>query len=239
MMNMKITLLTGRTFDISREAGFDIKVVESARARRLSLRIDTKNRIPILTIPRFCPKSQALAFVKKQKAWIEEKLQKIPEQRYFAAGDKISFNGIELEIRHCPEMRGGVIIEDGFLKVSGEKSFLARRVRDFIKNRAQKILHQMSVEKAAQINCKVNRVVIKDTKSRWGSCSALRNINYNWRIMLAPAEVIDYLVAHEVAHLIHPDHSRAFWRCVADLAQNAEAGRQWLKKNGAKLNEYI
>jgi len=239
MTNMKITLLTGRTFDIVREAGFELKVVESARARRLSLRIDSQKRIPVLTVPRFCSARRALAFVQRQKAWIETRLQKIPERRYFADSDKISLNGIELEIRHCPELRGGVIIEDGFLKVCGEKTFLARRVRDFIKNQAQKVLYELSVQKAAQIDCKVNRVVIKDTKSRWGSCSTLHNINYSWRIMLAPLIVIDYLVAHEVAHLLHPDHSPAFWQCVADLAQDAEQGRIWLKKNAAKLNEYV
>ena len=116
---------------------------------------------------------------------------------------------------------------------------MSRRVKDFIKKQDQKVLWEMSEAKAALIEKKVNRVVIKDTKSRWGSCSSLGNINYSWRIMLAPDFVIDYLVAHETAHLKHPDHSPAFWQCVDVLAKNAADGRKWLKENGSKLNVYI
>jgi len=111
-------------------------------------------------------------------------------------------------------------------------------VRDFIKEQAQKILYERSVEKAVKLGKKVNRVVIKDTTSRWGSCSSLQNINYNWRIMLAPSKVIDYLVAHEVSHLAHQDHSEEFWNCVDELSEDMVFGRNWLKKHGSELNEY-
>lgn len=238
MTNMKITLLTGKTFDIAREAGIELKVVVSERARRLGLRIDAKNRIPVLTVPRKCGRRQALEFVRAQKLWIDEHLRKLPEQKQFADGDKISLNGAELVIRHCPGMRGGVRIENQELRVSGKPEFLARRVRDFIKEQAYNLLSELSAQKAAQIGCRVNRVVIKDTKSRWGSCSSLNNINYSWRIMLAPPKVIDYLTAHEVSHLKYHDHSESFWRCVDALAEDMAFGRSWLKKNGAELNRY-
>ena len=237
-MNMKITLLTGKTFDIAREAGIELEVVCSARAKRLGLRIDAKKRIPVLTVPRFCSRRQALDFVNAQKTWIENHLQQLPEQKLFADGDVIVLAGQELVIRHCPDMRSGTVAENGVLKVSGGKNFLSRRVRDFIKVQAYDCLSELSYQKAQKINCKVNRIVIKDTKSRWGSCSSLNNINYNWRIMLAPVKVIDYLVAHEVAHLKYHDHSDNFWRCVAELAEDAVYGRGWLKKNGAELNRY-
>lgn len=237
-MSMKITLLTGKTFDIAREAGIELKVINSIRAKRLGLRIDSKNRIPVLTIPRFCSRRQALAFVNSQKPWIEEHLQKLPEQKQFADGDIITLAGQELLIKHCPDLRCGVAAEDGILKVSGNKSFLSRRVRDFIKEQAYDYLSELSVQKARKIGCKVNRIVIKDTKSRWGSCSSLNNINYSWRIMLAPSTVIDYLAAHEVSHLKHRDHSDNFWRCVDELAEDAAFGRSWLKKNGSELNRY-
>lgn len=238
-MNMKITLLTGKTFDIAREAGIELKVVCSGRAKRLGLRIDSKKRIPVLTVPRFCSRRQALDFINSQKPWIEEHLQKLPEQKQFADGDEIVLYGQKLVIRHCPEMRAGAAVEEGFLKVSGDISFLPRRVRDYIKKQAYDRLSELSAQKALQIECKINRIVIKDTKSRWGSCSSLNNINYSWRIMLAPLKVIDYLAAHEVAHLKHHDHSENFWRCVEFLAEDAAFGRSWLKKNGAELNRYI
>ena len=239
MTNMKITLLTGKTFDIKNEVGFDVEVVMSNRARLLGLRIDAKKRLPVLTVPKYCSKKQAVKFVTAQKDWIEEHLKKIPQRRPFEAGEKICLNGQELELKHCENLRAGVQIVGEYMLVSGEKAFFSRRVRDFVKEQAQKILYQMSIEKALKIGCKLNRVVIKDTKSRWGSCSSLNNINYNWRIMLAPQKVIDYLTAHEVAHLKHRNHSADFWKCVDDLAEDAEYGRQWLKKNAESLNEYI
>ena len=228
MMNMKITLLTGKTFDIAKQAGFDLKVVVSKQARKLSLRIDAKKRIPVLTVPKYCDKRQ-----------IDFQLSKLSYQKKFADGDKISFNGVEVEISHNAKLRGGVQLKDNKILVSGDVEFLSRRVRDFIKEQAQKILYERSIEKAARIGKKVNRVVIKDTRSRWGSCSSLQNINYNWRIMLAPDKVIDYLVAHEVSHLAHQDHSDAFWECVNTLAEDMVFGRNWLKKHGSELNEYV
>lgn len=239
MTNMKITLLTGKTFDIAKQVGFDLKVVVSKQARRLSLRIDAKKRIPVLTVPKYCNKKQAVEFVQEQKPWIDFQLSKLPYQRQFADGDKISFNGTEVEISHDAKLRGGVQLKDNKILVSGDVEFLSRRVKDFIKEQAQKILYERSIEKAARIGKRVNRVVIKDTRSRWGSCSSLQNINYNWRIMLAPDEVIDYLVAHEVSHLAHQDHSDEFWNCVDTLADDMTFGRNWLKKHGSELNEYV
>lgn len=236
---MKITLLTGKTFDIAKEVGFELKVINSSRAKRLGLRIDAKNRIPVLTVPKLCSRRQAVEFVKAQKKWIDEHLDKLPQQRQFSDGDKICIGGRELVIRHCQALRSGVREENGELLVSGEQTFLSRRVRDYIKIKAQSFLYELSVKKAAQIGCKVNRVVIKDTKSRWGSCSTLCNINYSWRIMLAPMVVIDYLVAHETAHLLHHNHSQSFWSCVDVLAEDAKFGQNWLKKNAAVLNRYV
>ncbi len=236
---MKITLLTGKTFDIAKEVGFSIEVVLSPRAKMLGLRIDAKKRLPVLTIPKYCSKKQAINFVINQKQWIDEHLQKLQIRKPFEEGEKICLNGQDLELKHCATLRAGVQIENGYMLVSGEKCFFSRRVRDFIKEQAQKILYQMSVEKATKLQCKINRIIIKDTKSRWGSCSSLNNINYNWRIMLAPPLVIDYLTAHEVAHLKYQNHSADFWKCVDELAENAGYGRQWLKKNAESLNKYI
>ena len=157
----------------------------------------------------------------------------------FEENEKIYVAGQELIIKHCDKICGGAMVENDILWVSGNKEFLSRRVRDFIKEQAQKYLYELSLQKAEKLGCKINRVVIKDTKSRWGSCSSLNNINYSWRIMLAPLKVIDYLVAHEVSHLEHQDHSAQFWKCVEELTEDCEFGKNWLKKNGRYLNQYI
>lgn len=235
---MKITLLTGKTFDIQAALNMDIKIIKSPKAKRLTLRIDAKERLPILTIPSRCSAKRAVEFVEMHRAWLEENLQKIPAIKHFENGEKISLMGKEYTINHCPQKRCGVMIEEDNIVVSGSKEFLHRRICDFIKKKAQEQLLKKSQTLANKIGCHVNHVSIKDTKSRWGSCSSLENINYNWRICMAPKYVINYLVAHEVSHLLHQDHSREFWQCVKKLCPDAAKGRLWLKNYGKELYRY-
>jgi len=235
---MKITLLTGKTYDIAAAVGFPLKVVKSARAKRLTLRIDQQERLPVLTLPNRCSAKRATEFVLSYKEWIEQALNKLPETRRFTDGIQISFFGRQLTICHAPDKRCGVYEQDGCLFVSGKKEFLHRRVKDYLKKQAQIKLWSLSKQQADKINCRLKDVTIKDTKSRWGSCSSLHNINYNWRISLAPKFVIDYLVAHEVSHLKHQNHSDEFWKCVSELYPQAEEGKSWLRQHGKDLYLY-
>lgn len=235
---MKITLLTGRTFDFKEKFGFNIKVVKSAQAKRLTLRIDEKNHRPILTVPKYCSQTQALKFLEDNHDWMINMLARLPRSTDFSNGETISFFGQKYIILHTPLERR-TYFDDGFLKVSGDSEFLHRRTMDFLKQSALKKLSEMTVKQAKILGCRVSSVAIKDTKSRWGSCSTLGNINYNWRICMAPIHVINYLVCHEVSHLKHPDHSTAFWSCVKDLCPDYEEGRHWLKVKGKDLYKYI
>ena len=232
---MKITLLTGKIYNIQQAFDFPLKVIKSPRAKRLTLRIDAKEHLPVLSIPPRCTQKQAVSFVQTHQDWIIENLKNLPRTSRFVSGQSISLFGEQILIRHAPEKCWGARIEDGILYVSGQSEFTHRRVKDFIKKQAQKIFLTLSQKAAAQIGYDVNDVIIKDTKSRWGSCSSLNNINYNWRLALAPQEVIDYIVAHEVSHLAHQDHSAAFWQCVASLCPNYETGQEWLKQHGKEL----
>lgn len=235
---MKITLLTGKTYDIEAEVGFPLKVIKSPRAKRLTLRIDQQERIPVLTIPNRCSAKRAIDFVSGYQGWIEQSLSKLPESRHFTDGTTISFFGRTLTICHLPQKRCGVLEEDGKLYVSGEREFLHRRVKDYLKKQAQAELWTLSSQQANRLGCPLKDVTIKDTKSRWGSCSSLHNINYNWRISLAPQCVISYMVAHEVSHLKHQDHSGTFWKCVKELYPQAEEGKSWLSHHGKELYLY-
>ena len=235
---MKITLLTGRTFDYAAVLGYDIKVNKSSRTRKLILKVDNKERIPVLTIPRYCSSKKALEFIKSNQEWIDSCLAKIPEIRRFSDGEQISLFGKIYTLQHKPHARAGVFFDGEQICISGQKEFLHRRLRDFIKEQAQKKFYHASEQLAKKIECELNDVCIKDTKSRWGSCSTRNNINYNWRIALAPDFVIKYLIAHEVSHLRHPDHSAFFWNCVASLCPQYKKGRDWLKEHGKELYLY-
>ncbi len=235
---MKITLLTGKTYNIAQNVGFPIKIIKSPRAKKLTLRIDAKEHMPVLSVPRYCPQKKAVAFVLAHKTWIDDSLSRLPQSKPFENGETISLFGNEIIITHAPERRLGAKLEGNRLLVSGEPEFLHRRVKDFIKKKAQSEFLKRSRKYAKKLGETINGVTIKDTKSRWGSCSTLQNINYSWRIALAPDFVINYLMAHEVSHLRHPDHSADFWACVEKLCPGSEKGERWLKEHGKDLYRY-
>ena len=235
---MKITLLTGKIYDIKDELGFDIKVVPSRSIRRLILKIDSKERVPVLSVPHFCSRRKAVKFVNDHMGWIMTELAKIPKAKKFENGDKFLLFGKKVEIFHQADARCGVRLEEDKLVVSGGEEFLHRRVKDYIKKEAQRVFYFESQKLAKRIGKKIIGVSIKDTKSRWGSCSSLNHINYNWRIALAPDYVIAYLLAHEVAHLSFQDHSDEFWSCVNFLNSDWKIGHNWLKKHGKSLYYY-
>ena len=235
---MKITLLTGRTFNLKARLGLDIDVIRSSSAKRLTLRIDEKKHLPVLTIPNRCSAQKAYDFVDSHRDWITNMLARLPQTQKFSAGENITILGQTYQIIHAPEERGGVFFRGEQLVVCGEVEFLHRRVTDFLRHLAYEMFLNASLQQAAKLGCKINNVCIKDTKSRWGSCSNKNNINYNWRVILAPSYVFEYLVCHEVSHLVHPNHSAAFWQCVASLCPNWQEGRRWLKIKGKELYRY-
>ncbi|MBR4106780.1 MAG: M48 family metallopeptidase [Alphaproteobacteria bacterium] len=235
---MKITLLNGPTCDYQNYCGFPLKIVNSLRAKRLSLRIDEKQHIPVLTIPKRCSQRKVKEFLDTNHDWAVNMMARLPAAAKFCDGEKISFWGKDYVIKHCPEEKATGFAGD-VLKVSGGKEFLHRRVMEYLKAQCLKIISEMTVEKAALLGKKVKSVTIKDTRSRWGSCTTSGHISYNWRICMAPVEVIEYLVCHEVSHLKHPDHSAEFWNCVAMLHSAYKETRRWLKTHGKSLYKYI
>ena len=235
---MKITLLTGKTFDLQKAFNLPLKVRSSLKIARLSLRIDTKKRQVILNMPLLCSKKRAYAFVESHLDWIEAHLLKIPVAREFKNNETILLFGQKVTISHIPNSLSSPKLNDNVLEVGGDEVFLHRRVKDYIIKQAKTEFFNRSQQLADKLGCKVNHVTIKDTASRWGSCSTLNNINYNWRIALAPDYVIDYLMAHEVAHLKHRNHSADFWQCVKELCPAYEQGQTWLKKFGKNLYLY-
>lgn len=234
---MKITLLTGKTFDIENAFDFPLKVKTSFKMRRLNLRIDHKKRMVILSMPKLYPKKKAFEFIHSHIDWIEEKLAGLPEIKEFEDGEHISLFGHMITV--CHDISAGAPhLNNNILYVGGQKEFLHRRVKDYIKREAKKIFYQKSKILADKLGCHLEGVTIKDTKSRWGSCSTLKHINYNWRIALAPLPVIDYLMAHETAHLKHQNHAPVFWKTVKELCPTYQENKDWLTKHGNELYLY-
>jgi len=209
-----------------------IKRVVGSHHLRLSV---NKQGQVVLRMPFFCPKGVALRFLDSHQDWIEEQKEKRAKQLTFRDGMSLTVLGESVVIRHCEEERRGTCIEGGELLVSGDMAFLDRRVCDFIKKQTAVYIDRKARELAAQIGQKINHISLKDTTSRWGSCSGKKNLNFCWRLGLAPLFVLDYIIAHEVAHLQEMNHSLKFWRVVSQLCDRRSDAEIWLRRHGNSL----
>lgn len=215
-----------------------LDVRRNRRARRISLRVDPIGPKLVLVLPSNTPLRHGLDFVEEKAVWVQNRLARAPMPVPFADGVEIPYLGVPHVIRHRPGERGGVWREAGEIHVSGDAAHLPRRMTDWLKSEAKRVLTDATRDKAARLGVKVARVTVRDTRSRWGSCSSSGGINFSWRLILAPDWVLDYVVAHEVAHMAEMNHSPAFWAIVARLTDHLEAGRPWLKNQGSSLHRY-
>jgi predicted metal-dependent hydrolase len=220
-----------------------LRVVESARASRLTLRIETGGRALKMTVPPGMPSREVESFLFRHQGWLEQKLAKYPDKPKLRPGVKLPVRGVPHLIVHEPAIRGFVeqaADEDGpYLMVHGERASLGRRLQDFLKKQAKLDIEPLALRLATETGKRAKTIRFKDTKSRWGSCTSDGNLAFSWRIMMAPKPVIAYLVAHEVAHLTEMNHGPKFWRLCKKLSESAGAdmdkAKAWLKRNGQAL----
>lgn len=207
----------------------------SQRARRVSLRIDPRLGAVVVTLPNRAGQAAGRAMLDQHADWVHARLTALPAALALADGAAVPIAGVPHRIRHVPGARGGAWIEAGAIVVTGEPAFLPRRVADLLRDEARRRLTPMTQATAARIGLKPRRVVCKDTRTRWGSCSADGVIMLSWRLLMAPDFVQDYVVAHEVAHLRHMNHGPSFWALVRNLTPHADTGPHWLDRAGAGL----
>lgn len=210
----------------------------NARARRMILRVDARAGEARVTLPPGVARETAMAFVEERTFWIAKQLVRSSGAVPFEDGAVFPLLGEEHVIQHQPDQRTPVLVEDGVVHVGGKPEHLARRVRDWLKKEARREISSRAGSYADQIGREHGRITIRDTRSRWGSCSSSGGLNFSWRLVLAPIWVLDYVVAHEVAHLVEHNHSPAFWAVVDSLNSDARAGREWLSRHGEKLHGY-
>ncbi len=222
-------------------AGAELPVtfVRSARARRASLRVDPARRRVVLTAPLRMARAAAVGFAQQQAGWIAARLKRLPARQPFADGALVPLFGTPHRLRHRPDVRGTVWIEAGEIHVAGRPEHLPRRLRDWLTAEMRRRLPPLVHAKAARLERGVKRITVRDSRSRWGSCAPDGSLSFSWRLVFAPPEVLDYLVAHEVAHLMHMNHGRHFWALAERLCEGPMAPPQaWLKANGETLLQY-
>lgn len=212
-----------------------LKLVRNPRAKVLRLMVSPATGEAVLTMPPRVAHSEVLAFWHKHEPWVQKQRAKIAPAQPFAAGEVISLFGQDIKLVHDLSHRGRGTLTADSLVVGGQPAFFARRVEDFIKDEAQKRFRNEAQLYADQLGVRIARLAVKDTQSRWGSCSSAGQINLSWRLAFAPPWVASYVVAHEVAHLIEMNHSSRFWALVDKLVGKPARPRQWLKSFGPSL----
>lgn len=206
------------------------------RARRIKLAVDAALGLPVLTLPPEVTEAEGLRFAEQNLGWLDRNLTRMPDPLPFAPEVVIPFKGVDHRIDHDPAARGVVRAEDGVLRVTGGIEHLPRRLTDFLKKEARAAIKPLAGTRAETLGRKPGRISIRDQRTRWGSCSGRGDLSFSWRLILAPPEILDYVVSHEVAHLVHMDHSAAFWRTVETMYPDYRAARDWLGTEGARLH---
>jgi predicted metal-dependent hydrolase len=220
---------------------YAITVRRITSARRYTLRVRSAQRDIVLSMPTRGSMATAQAFAEKHAGWIATRLTKLAEDVRFAHGAMIPLRGRLHRVEHRGTARGTVRVEPGLppvLSVAGETPHLPRRLTDWLRKQALKDLTVAVERHCAAINARYTSISIKDTASRWGSCSSTGALSFSWRLVLAPPYVLDYLAAHEVAHLKEMNHSRRFWRLTERLCPRMAEAKAWLKAHGAGLHRY-
>ncbi len=218
------------------------------RARRLTLRLEPKDGRIVLVRPKRFNESALNAFVVSRVGWMLQQLQTLPPRVLFADAVHLPYRGEDHVIRWHTTARG-VQRANGEIVVGGNAEYTARRVRDWLRSEARRVITSIVHAMAATIDRKVAHVTVRDTRSRWGSCARNGRLSFSWRLILAPEDVLVYVAAHEVAHLVHLNHGPAFWRTVAAVlesyarethrpAVDLALAREWLRRSGAALYRY-
>ncbi|MCR8722746.1 M48 family metallopeptidase [Frigidibacter sp. ROC022] len=214
----------------------EISLRRTGRARRISLRVSRLDGRVTLSLPDHTPTSEALAFARAKEDWLRRMLagQVAPERPRI--GGTIPVEGQPLPILAGPGRRVSLTAEG--LVLPDEPERVGIRIAAWLKLLARDRLAAASDRHAAALGRRYTGLTLRDTRSRWGSCAPDGRLMYSWRLVMAPPEVLDYVAAHEVAHLAEMNHSPAFWSVVAQLFPDHKRQRAWLKQNGQHLHRW-
>jgi predicted metal-dependent hydrolase len=220
-----------------------VRLRRHRQARRYTLRVVAVTREAVLTMPPRGSFREAREFVEKNRGWIASRLDRLPKAAPFTHGTEIPLRGLVHSITHRRGARGTVWTEtdrDGtrLLCVAGQSEHVARRITDHLKREAKRDLEIAVKNYADRLGVAVRRITIRDQASRWGSCSTSGALSFSWRLILAPRYVLDYLAAHEVAHMVEMNHSPRFWRLLNRICPHLERAKLWLDLHGTDLHRY-
>lgn len=223
---------------------YPVRLRRNKAAQRLILRVRADTGEAVLTLPSRTTLAHARDFLSRHGGWIASRIARLPDQVAFAPGADIPLQGVIHRIEAGATLRGRVSLYPATgdaparIVVPGDGPHLARRLTDFLKAEARRALTEAVARHAAALGVTIAGITIKDTRSRWGSCSARGALSFSWRLILAPPHVLDYLAAHEVAHRVEMNHSSRYWATVERIFPGWREAESWLTRHGAGLHRY-
>ncbi|MCB1528054.1 MAG: M48 family metallopeptidase [Hyphomicrobiaceae bacterium] len=245
------------------DLGADVEVRHHPAARRLTLRISQTRRAVIVTVPMQCDLVEAGSFLHRNIDWVRERLGSIPEPIEFENGAVIPLRGEPYTLQFTDRRQRGLRVSPrhracaphpvqgdtapnkdgatktyGALEVAGPIENAPRRLTDWLLEEARRDLDQRVMHHTRNLGLKAKRITVRDQSSRWGSCSTTGTLSFSWRLVLAPPLILDYVAAHEVAHLKEMNHGPNFWALVRRTMPQMDEARQWLQIYGMDLHRY-
>ena len=212
------------------------------RARRFTLRIDPRTGGARLTVPQNADLDDAVEFLERHQDWLAREREKIAVPVPFCDGCVIPLRGAPHLVRSDSasgrKIRLGEDRGEPVIWVAGAADMLPIRLTRWLRAEARGEISVCVARHAACLGVRPGRITLRDQRSRWGSCSSSGALSFSWRLILAPGGVLDYVAAHEVAHLLEMNHGPRFWKLVADTGVDVAMGRQWLARNGQGLHRY-
>jgi len=209
---------------------------QSGRARRISLRVSRLDGKVTLTHPNGVSEQAALDFAYERADWLRGHVSDVPSLIQVEIGTSLMVEGNALSI--TPGTGRRVQIANGSISVPGPAAQVGRKAASFLKTLARDRLAAASDHYAGRLGKSFQRISLRDTRSRWGSCSSRGTLMYSWRLIMAPPDVLKYVAAHEVAHLAEMNHSQAYWDALYQIHGPYEEPRKWLRVHGGELHRY-
>jgi predicted metal-dependent hydrolase len=225
--------------------GVPVELRRHSGARRLTLRVSKTRRSVVVTVPAECRMDEAGRFLRSHIDWVRDRLGRVPEPVPFADDAKFPLRGRMHRINFAGAARGAEVVSTeesagGMprLTITGRVEHAARRLKDWLAAEARADLDERVTWHAKRLGVRVRRIGLRDQTTRWGSCSASGLLSFSWRLILAPPFVLDYVAAHEVAHLLEMNHGPRFWKLVAKAVPQLEEAKEWLRNEGTQLHRY-
>ncbi len=214
---------------------FPLILKRHPRAKYLKLRFEARSCTALLTLPPGISDRKALQFANKHHDWLCDQYEASPDITPLTANETIPYRGQTVKIIHTPEKPAKIEVKDGILIVGGPLSGFETRLQNWLKKEAKLALSEAIEKFVDTLGQRPRRLMVRDTRSRWGSCSTRRTLSFSWRLIMAPPDILHYVVAHEMAHLAEMNHSPAFWIIVEKMCPDWKKSRRWLKSDGNSL----